>query len=141
MEGDSVNGRRVLYGVAAFVAVALTVWGLLVYPVAKENADARAKAEALVLTFGEAGLTPPSIRVAMRVFGTDGGAVCADPGAALRRAAADVSLSNGAAHVGVRPVVAARRVVEGELLVLEVYCPQRLPGFVEYVDGLRLTAG
>ncbi|GIJ47881.1 hypothetical protein Val02_47670 [Virgisporangium aliadipatigenens] len=132
---------KALYGAAAFVVAGLTAWGLLVYPVAKENADARAKAQALVLAFDEAGLTAPSIRVATRVFGTDGGHVCADPGAALRRAAADVSLSNGAAHVGVRPVVAARRVVEGELLVLRVYCPEQLAGFVEYVDGLRLTAG
>jgi hypothetical protein len=34
-------------------------------------------------------------------------------------------LSNGAAQVGVRPVITDEDVVLGQLLILEVYCPDQ----------------
>ena len=57
------------------------------------------------------------------MLGTDGGAVCNDPAGAMRKALLDSQLVNGAAFVGVRPVIASRNVVEGTLVVLHVYCP------------------
>ena len=59
----------------------------------------------------------------VRVLGDDGGAICQDPNAALSRAALLDRLMNGAAGPGMRPVIADNRAVKGELLVIQIYCP------------------
>ena len=74
----------------------------------------------------------------MRVLGDDGGATCEDPSGALSRATLLGQLVNGAAGPGIRPVVADNRVVRGQLLVIEIYCPDELAGFQDLVDGLNL---
>ena len=45
---------------------------------------------------------------------------------------------NGAAGPGMRPVIADNRVVKGELLVIQIYCPDELPSFQEFVNDLNL---
>jgi hypothetical protein len=71
------------------------------------------------------------------VLGNDGGPVCADPASALQRAAASGQLSNGAGGPGTRPIIADRRIVEGELAIIAIYCPDQLSEFEEFVDDLR----
>jgi hypothetical protein len=61
--------------------------------------------------------------------------VCDNPAGALTKALQDVQLSNGAATVGSRPTRADRSVVTGEALVLQVYCPQKLPAYDKYVNA------
>jgi hypothetical protein len=37
-----------------------------------------------------------------------------------------------------RPVIADNRVVKGELAIIQIYCPDQLPSFQEFVSGLNL---
>ena len=74
----------------------------------------------------------------VRVLGDDGGAICQDPNGALSRAAVLGRLMNGAAGPGMRPVIADNRAVKGELLVIQIYCPDELPSFQEFVNDLNL---
>ena len=73
----------------------------------------------------------------MRVLGDDGGATCADPNDALSRAVLFTQLANGAAGPGARPVIADSRVVQGQLLIIQIYCPDELEDFQEFVDDLK----
>jgi hypothetical protein len=131
--------RPILYGVVSAVLVVLLIFGLIAFPAPVVNAKARDKAVQLTAAFRSAGLTPPSQKFMVETLGADGGPVCADPGGALARARANQQLTNGAAHVGMRPVIAAQRVVQAEALILGVYCPERLPEFQEYLDGLEFA--
>ena len=73
----------------------------------------------------------------MRVLGDDGGATCADPNDALTRAILLSQLANGAAGPGARPVIADSRVVQGQLLIIQVYCPDELEDFKQFVEDLK----
>ena len=42
--------------------------------------------------------------------------------------------------IGVRATIAESRAVQGELLVMKVYCPDELADFQEFVDGLKLES-
>jgi hypothetical protein len=64
--------------------------------------------------------------VIVDVFGDDGGATCAKPNSALKRGLLLGELTNGAAGPGARPIIADNRVVQGQLLVMKVYCPDEL---------------
>jgi hypothetical protein len=74
----------------------------------------------------------------VRVLGDDGGALCDDPAGGLRKGILLSQIVNGAAGPGLRPVVADRRIVQGQLLVLKIYCPDKLPTFQELVNDLKL---
>jgi hypothetical protein len=113
------------------------VVGLLAFHRARNNAEAKDKAEQLSAAFTSVGLPAPSTDQIVGVLGTDGGAVCADPGGALHQAAASDQLSNGAGGPGQRPVIAARNLIKAEEQVLTVYCPDQLAAFQEYVTPLR----
>ena len=131
--------RKILYTIVASVLVVLMVFGMFAFALPTVNDEARSKATQLISAFEQAGLPTPSEDFVVGTFGTDGGAVCEDPGAALSRAAMNLQLSNGAAQTGARPVLVARRVVQGEELILGVYCPEQLPEFQDYVAGLKFA--
>lgn len=78
---------------------------------------------------------PVDRRTLIDVLGTDGGPVCADPSAALTKTLGDLELSSAATTVGARPLRAARRVVNGEELVVAVYCPHKLAAVRDYLDA------
>jgi hypothetical protein len=63
--------------------------------------------------------------------------VCESPGDALGRAMVLDQISNGADFVGRRPVIADSRVVQGEALILQTYCPDKLEEFKEDFDDLK----
>jgi hypothetical protein len=73
----------------------------------------------------------------VRSLGTDGGAVCANPANALGIAIQNDMLTNGADFVGRRPVIVDRRIVLGEALILETYCPEKLEEYRERIDELK----
>ena len=77
-----------------------------------------------------------SQKTIVRVFGKDGGAVCDNPNGSLTRAIQNQQLASGG-NVGSRPIRADRRVVTGEELILQVYCPSKLPAYRRYVDSKR----
>ncbi|MEV4314015.1 hypothetical protein [Actinocrispum sp. NPDC049592] len=133
--------RFVLYGSAAAVVVVLLIIALLSWRSSKADKEAERKAAQLTAALSAAGAqTPPADQV-VRLLGTDGGSVCAAPNEALVRAAALAGLSNGAGGPGTRPVIADGRLLNGELLVISIYCPDKLPEFQQFVDGLATTDG
>ena len=129
--------RKALYLAGGLIVVILMIWGLIAFPAAVSSERAQDKADELIAQFTEAGLPAPSQEFLVDTLGTDGGQICDDPGGALEKARWDQQLTNGAAHVGARPVIAAERVVQAEKLILTVYCPDKLPDFEEYVGDLE----
>jgi hypothetical protein len=132
------NGLGVLYWVLAGVVVVLMVIGLIAYSGAKEDQEARDKAAELTRKLEAAGLrTPRDQDIIVRTLGTDGGAVCDDPGSALGRAIGFDQLTNGASQVGRRPIIADPRLITGEALIIETYCPDELEEFRDKFDDLK----
>ncbi|MFC8923270.1 hypothetical protein [Cellulosimicrobium sp. NPDC057127] len=130
--------RRVVYGVALGLLVVLTVVALLTFQAARSTAQAQDKADQLIAALEDAGVRPPSQEQVVRVLGEDGGAACEDPGNALRKANLLAQLTNGATGPGSRPVLADGRAVRGELLIVEIYCPEELQDLQDAVSGLDL---
>ncbi len=139
-ETQTPQERRTLYIVLAVVVGVLMVVGLIAFRSAKSTAEAEQKADQLISELQKIGAPTPSKEAVVRVLGDDGGAVCADPNGALSRATLLAQLANGASGPGSRPVIANSKVVQGELLVIKVYCPDELAEFQEFVDGLKLES-
>jgi hypothetical protein len=135
-ESETWRERKTIYIVAAIVVVALLIAGLVVWNSGKSSRQAEQKAAQLTAAFEAAGLHAPSQDQIVRVLDNDGGAVCAHPAAGLSKAILLAQLANGAGGPGTRPIIADRRVVQGELLVLNVYCPDKLPDFKAFADKL-----
>lgn len=129
---------RWLYWVIGGVVVVLCVIGLITYSGEKKNEEAQQKAQELTQKLEAAGLRAPEDQdILVRSLGTDGGAVCENPGSALGKANLIDQLANGASHVGRRPVIVDRSIVLGELLILETYCPDELDDFRDKIDDLE----
>jgi hypothetical protein len=139
-ERQDTSERKALYIVVAFVVVLLMVGGLIAFRSAKSTTEAQQKADQLISELQNIGAPTPSKEGIVRVLGNDGGAICADPNGALSRATLLAQLANGASGPGSRPVIANSRVVQGELLVIKVYCPDELADFQKFVDGLKLES-
>ena len=137
-ETQTSRERSTIYIVLAVVVGVLMVAGLIAYRSAKTTEEAQQKADQLIAELENAGARAPSQEAIVRVLGDDGGAVCADPNGALSRATLLAQLTNGASGPGIRPVIANSRVVQGELLVIKVYCPGELEEFQTFVNSLNL---
>jgi Tfp pilus assembly protein FimT len=136
-EQQTGRERNVTYIVIAVVVAALMVIGLFTYSSAKSTQQAEDKADELIAAIEDAGATAPSKDQIVRVLGDDGGATCADPNESLTKAILLSQLANGAAGPGARPVIADSRAVQGQLLIIEVYCPDELDDFKKFVDDLK----
>ncbi|QFU88948.1 hypothetical protein [Amycolatopsis sp. YIM 10] len=131
------RGRVVLYTAVAALTVVLMALAVAAWRAGKVNRAAEDKADRLIAALAELGTAVPERDQVVRLFGDDGGPVCADPAGAARRAASLGVLSTGAGGPGTRPAVAGAKLVEGQLAVVTIYCPDRLSEFEEYVSGLR----
>jgi Tfp pilus assembly protein FimT len=136
-EPQTSRERNVTYIVVAVLVAGLMVIGLFTYSAAKSTQQANDKADQLIAAIEDAGATAPSKDQIVRVLGDDGGATCADPNASLTRAILLSQLANGAAGPGARPVIADSRVVKGQLLIIQVYCPDELEDFKKFVDDFK----
>ena len=136
---SSTDENRTVYIIAGVVVVALMIIALLTFRSGKESEQAEQKADQLITALTAAGARAPSQEQVVRLLGVDGGAVCDDPSGSQRKGILLGQLMNGAAGPGMRPVIADKRVVRGQLLVLQVYCPDELPRFQEFVDRLNLS--
>ena len=136
--GSSRREHRWWAWVIAVVVAALAIAGVFAYKQGKDNQLAQSRADQVAASFARHGLTVPvDHKTLIAVLGDNGGPVCDNPTGALTKALQDQQLSNGAATVGSRPTAAGRRTVTGEALVLQVYCPQKLPAFKKYVNARR----
>ena len=136
-ETQTGRERNVTYIVIAVVVAALMVIGLFTYSSAKSTQQAEDKADELIAAIEDAGATAPEKDQIVRVLGDDGGATCTDPNESLTKAILLSQLANGAAGPGARPVIADSRVVQGQLLIIQVYCPDELEDFQKFVDDLK----
>lgn len=135
-----MTGRRervILYSALGVLLVVVAAVGVATWRGAQETRDAQEKADRLVAALVELGAHAPDRDQIVRVLGTDGGRVCADPSGALNRAAQLGGMSNGAGGPGSRPVLADSGLVRGELAIITIYCPGELSEFQEFVDDLR----
>jgi hypothetical protein len=130
--------HRTMYIVIAAVFVVLLVISLFTHRAKESTEQAQAKANQLILALTAAGLPAPTKDQLVTVLGDDGGAVCDDPAGSLRKSIFLGQLMNGAAGPGMRPVIGDNRVVKGELAIIKIYCPDQLPSFQEFVNGLNL---
>ncbi|GIF21922.1 hypothetical protein BJ973_002248 [Actinoplanes tereljensis] len=135
----AASERRVTYVVLGLIFLLLVGVGVAIYHTNKENDEARRKAAELSAELASAGVRVPTTSQIVSVLGDDGGAVCHDPGNALAKGILYGQLTNGATGPGQRPVIADNKVVHGQLLIIKVYCPEKLAEFQQVVDGLKLA--
>ncbi|MFI2365781.1 hypothetical protein [Promicromonospora sp. NPDC019610] len=136
-ETQSRRERTILYVAVGVVIGVLLVLALVLYRAADRTRDAEAKADELIQALDEAGATVmPSKDQIVTVLGDDGGAVCANPNDALNRATLQAQLANGATGPGARPVITDRKILRGQTLIIQIYCPDELDEFQQYVDDL-----
>ena len=136
-ETQSPRERSFIYYLAWAVIVLMVVGALVVFNAARETSQARQKADELIAALEDAGARTPDRDQVVRVLGDDGGATCEDPNAALSRATLLSQLANGAGGPGARPVIADSKVFQGQLLIIEVYCPDELEDFRQFVEDLE----
>jgi hypothetical protein len=134
---DERDGNRILYWIVAGFAIALCIIGLITYSGKQATAEAQEKAQQLSASLEQAGLPVPDEDILVRSFGTDGGAVCDNPASALGRATLYDQFVNGASSVGRRPIIADRRLIQGQALIMQTYCPDKLPQFSDKFDDLK----
>lgn len=137
METQTSRERSWIYITACVILGLMVLGSLIVFSAARETAKAQDKADELIAALEDAGARTPDRDQIVRVLGDDGGATCDDPNEALSRATLLSLLANGATGPGARPVIADSRVVKGQLLIIEIYCPDELEDFKEFVDDLK----
>ena len=133
--------RSVLYIAVTVVLVAIAVWAVIAFGASREAEQAEEKADELVQTLEAAGTTTLRPEVIARVLGDDGGAVCANPNQALSRSTLYGMLTTGSGNPGERPFITENRFLQGQLAIIEVYCPDELEEFQEFVDSLQTVDG
>jgi Tfp pilus assembly protein FimT len=137
METQSPRERTWIYVTVVVVLVLLALIAVVAFSSARETNRAEDKADELIAALEEAGARTPDRDQIVRVLGDDGGATCADPNKALSRATLLSLLANGATGPGARPIIADSRAVRGQLLIIQIYCPEELEDFQEFVDDLK----
>jgi Tfp pilus assembly protein FimT len=137
MESQPRRERSWIYYTALILLIAMVVAALIVFRGAKESREASDKADQLITALEEAGARAPDKDQVVSVLGDDGGATCENPNDALSRSVLLSQLTNGASGPGARPVIADSRVFKGQLLIIEVYCPDELDEFRAFVDDLE----
>jgi hypothetical protein len=136
-ESQSRRERGWIYVTACVVLGLMFLGALITFSAARETRQAREKADQLIAAIEDAGATPPSRDQVVRVLGKDGGATCRDPNEALARGALLALVANGASGPGARPVIADSKIFKGQLLIMQVYCPEELQRFKDFVHDLE----
>lgn len=137
VESQSPRERSFIYYLAWAVIILMVLGSLIVFSAARETSQARQKADELIAALEDAGARTPDRDQIVRVLGDDGGATCEDPNSALSRATLLAQLANGAGGPGARPVIADSKVFQGQLLIIEIYCPEELEDFRQFVEDLE----
>jgi hypothetical protein len=133
---DNRGTRIISYILLGLFGLGLVVTALFVFDTARgATPAAKDKASQAIAALEKAGLRAPTQRQLANALGEDGGAVCANPTSALNQGMARLSTSNGAGGPGQRPVDFARRLVEGERILIQVYCPSHLAEFDTFINS------
>ena len=129
--------NRAIYWTVGGVLAVLLIIAMVTWNYNKANAEALDKANQLISSYKEAGLTAPrSAENVAEVLGTDGGEVCV-------AASSDYLLGYIKTRLGVggefyfRPIIVDRRPLQGAALIVKTYCPEEAPRLQEFIDGLK----
>jgi hypothetical protein len=136
-ERDPARERRITYWVLGIIFLLMAGVFVAIYNTNKENEQAVQKANQLSSELAAAGLKVPSTQQIYNVLGDDGGAVCQYPANALRKGILYGMITNGAAGPGQRPVIVDNKLLQGELLIVKVYCPDELENITDVVNDLK----
>ena len=136
-ETQSKSERSWIFITALVLLAVVTLAGVLAFSRGVNDAHAQNKANELVNRLTEVGARTPDVDQVARVLGDDGGATCENPNDALSRSILLAQLTNGASGPGARPVIVDSKVVQGQLLIIEIYCPDELDDFKAFVDDLK----
>jgi len=136
-ETQSPRERSWIFIVVLVLLAVITLAGVLAFSRGVNDAQAQNKANELINALTEVGARTPDVDQVARVLGDDGGATCENPNEALSRAVLLSQLTNGATGPGQRPVIADSRVVQGQLLIIQIYCPDELDDFKDFVGDLK----
>ena len=136
---DERRTRRTTYMVFTVIFVLLAGLSLFFIRSANSSQEAEQKAAQLSSELSAAGLRVPPTTTIVNVLGDNGGATCDNPDYALKRGALVNGLMNGAGGPGMRPIIADNKLLQGQLLIIKVYCPQYLEEFTEKVQDLKLA--
>ena len=137
LETQSPRERSWIYVTACVILGIMVVWAIFAFSSRRETKRAEDKADQLIAALQDAGYRTPDKDQIVRVLGDDGGATCDNPNKALGRATLLALLANGATGPGARPVIADSRAVQGQLLIMKIYCPDELEDFQKFVDDLK----
>lgn len=130
--------NRLVYAIAIGLLVVGLVVGLAVFRGAKDTKQANDKADQFLAKLQDAGVQRlPSKDQVVRVLGSDGGAVCENPANSLSKATLFSMIMNGASGPGMRPVITDSRLLQGQLLIISVYCPEKLDKVKDFVNDLK----
>lgn len=135
LDVDPKRKRVVTWVVLGAIFLILLIIALAVFRSAKNNVQASRKADQLLTELKAAGLPQPSKDQIVRVLGHDGGAMCNDPNAGLAQAQLQAQMNNGAAGPGMRPTISDNQIVQGELLALQIYCPEKADQFKSQIEN------
>lgn len=130
------KSHKWVYITIAVVIVALMVAGVALWRDVEQTREAHAKAKEFIRLLQEDGLKAPSEDAVVRLFGSDGGGYAKDPDSALLQWQYTSQLgTSGPAN---RPVILDPDFLKAAVIFVAVYAPDKLPGFVDFVDGLKL---
>jgi hypothetical protein len=124
-----------IYVTIVVVIVALMAAGVAVRRHEQDNREAHAKARELITKLEAAGFTAPEEDTIVELFGTDGGAFAEQVGSGLLEA--ELAMQFGNAGPASRSVILDRKLLSAGVIVLEVYAPQKLAAYREFLDGLE----
>jgi hypothetical protein len=124
-----------IYVLIVVIIVALMAAGVAVRKNEKNNAEAHAKARELIGKFEAAGLKAPEEDTIVELFGTDGGAFAVDPGSSLLQA--ELAAQYGNPGPASRAVIIDKDLLRAGVIILEVYAPQKLAAYQEFLNGLK----
>jgi hypothetical protein len=126
-----------IYGVIGLALVALAIWGVVEYRGQKETEQAQELAAELNQRFEDAGFRTFDEDEIARVLGTDGGAVCDTADEDLAQGLLRLMISNGAGGPGQRPVRTEGRVLQGMVLIVQTYCPDKAEDVQDLIDDFE----
>ncbi len=141
-EGARPRKRWVTYTAVGLLALGLGTVMVIQFDNHRSNSDARVaeqKAGELNDRLTAAGVAPLDEDTVVQFLGSDGGAICAKA-SSLGNATANLSSANGAAGPGLRVSLVDERRLAADRLVIEIYCPENLDDFNDFVAALRLDS-
>jgi hypothetical protein len=114
--------------------VVLGVVMLAAWDYDRSSEEAERKAAELIAAYEAAGLPAPlGVEEVAGLLGDDGGAVCASADSDLAQGLLKLNLVVGGAFYQ-RPVTVDRKTLEGLVLIVQIYCPEKLEDVRSFVD-------